>query len=306
MKAKILMYGDTGWSVGSVHKNIANYLKDDFDFKFYNWGDYNPLFILQYINEYDIIFTNLITLPVFIEANISLSKFIFIAHGYPDVIGYDFDKKYINNDCPKDAMYSVASKSISSLYPKDLKLYNTFNGVNLDEFIYKTEIEKGINKIGWCGAPRIETKRYKWALDITEKTKTLLSIASTLPKHDLQQWYRNIDLLIITAGPEQWVETGPLPAFESIASGTLVIGTRVGNFQDIPGPKFETIEEAITIINNLKNDPIKIQELKREQYEFVKQNFSYHVIKNQWKDVFLQSIERSKVTNNIKMTISEK
>ena len=305
-RPKILVYGDTEWSVGSVHKNIAKYLKDDFDFEFNDWSSCHPLTLLQYVKDYDIILTNLITLDIFQDANIPLSNFIFIAHGYPDVIGYDFDKKHFNGCNKTDAMFTVTSSSISTLYPKDLKLYNTFNGVDLEDFTYKKDIEKGINKIGWCGAPKIKTKRYKWSFDITEKTNTLLSIAATLSKESLKQWYHNIDLLIITAGPEEWFETGPLPAFEAIASGTLVIGTKVGNFQKIPGPKFDTVEEAVLIINNLKNDPLKIQEFKKEQYEFVRNNWTYDVLKEQWKDVFLECIERSKVSDNIKMTITEK
>jgi hypothetical protein len=305
-RPKVLIYGDTEWSVGSVHKNIEKYLKDDFDFVFYNWKEIPPSTIITNIDDYDIILTNLTTLNPFKEANISLNKFIFIAHGYPDIIGYNYDKKHFNDYNKTNAMFAVTSSSVSALYPKDLKLYNTCNGVNLDDFTYKQDVEKSINKVGWCGETGIKTKRYKWAFEITEKTDTLISIATSLPKESLKQWYHNIDLLIITAGPEEWMETGPLPAFEAIASGTLVIGTNVGNFKHIPGPKFDTVEEAVIIINNLKNDPIKIQELKREQYDCVKNFWTYEVLKDQWKDVFLECIERSKVNDNIKMTITEK
>jgi hypothetical protein len=262
MKAKILIYGDSNWSVGSVHKNIAKYLKNDFDFEFYDWKDYTPISILELIDNFDIIFTNLVTLSIYKEANIPLKKFIFIAHGYPDIIGYKNDKKYIDENFSPDAFYTVTSNSIKSLFPSNLTIFNTFNGVDLDEFSYKTEIEKGINKIGWCGAPNVKSKRYEWGIEIAKKTLSLLTIASTIPKYELNKWYQKIDLLIITAGPEEWVETGPLPAFEAIISGTLVIGTKVGNFQNIPGPKFDTIEEAIKIINDLKNNPTKIQEIK--------------------------------------------
>lgn len=50
-RPKILVYGDTEWSVGSVHKNIAKYLKDDFEFVFHDWSTCHPLTLLQYVKE---------------------------------------------------------------------------------------------------------------------------------------------------------------------------------------------------------------------------------------------------------------
>ena len=72
---KILIYGDTNWSVGSVHKNIAKYLKNDFEFVFYDWGKYNPIDLYSLFDQFDIIFTNLITLEIFQKKYKSLSKF---------------------------------------------------------------------------------------------------------------------------------------------------------------------------------------------------------------------------------------
>ena len=307
---KILIYGDTNWSVGSVHKNIAKYLQNDFDFTFYDWADYTPEMIIPIIKDFDIVFTNYVALKRFYNPNIthiSLNKFIFVAHGYPDIIGYSYNNILTKNDFPQDALYSVTSMSIAPLYPEGVKVYPTLNGVEMETFEYIERSGK-IEKIGWCGAPAIVSKRFSWGLDIATKTNLLFSCAATLSFDELKKWYHKIDILIITAGPEEWVETGPLPPFEAIASGTLVIGTRVGNFKQLPGPKFDTIEEAITIIEELKQNPDMVKRIAREQYLCVKNNWSYENIHLQWKDVFLESLNRSQIQsqdNNIGINITE-
>jgi glycosyltransferase involved in cell wall biosynthesis len=103
-----------------------------------------------------------------------------------------------------------------------------------------------------------------------------------VPEDEMDEWYRGVDILLVLSGPERWAETGPLVAFEAVACGVVVVGTRVGNSGFIPGPKFETVEEAIAIINDLKQHPEKVRELAKEQYEYVKANFSYDVIAPKW------------------------
>jgi hypothetical protein len=88
--------------------------------------------------------------------------------------------------------------------------------------------------------------------------------------------------MLVMSGPERWAETGPLTAFEAVACGAIVVGTNVGNSGFIPGPKFETVEEAIAIINDLKQHPEKVRELAKLQYEYVKANCSYDVIAPKW------------------------
>ena len=72
-------------------------------------------------------------------------------------------------------------------------------------------------------------------------------------------WYKTIDVLLVTAGP--------LPPFEAILSGVLVIGTAVGNFQLLPGPKFSKIEEVAVLLKDLKKLPDRVKALAKEQYE---------------------------------------
>jgi glycosyltransferase involved in cell wall biosynthesis len=107
-----------------------------------------------------------------------------------------------------------------------------------------------------------------------------------MPFSEMKDWYHTIDILLITAGPDRWVETGPLPAFEAIASGVLVIGTNVGNFTKIPGPKFSTVEEGIEIINKLKQNPEEVKRIAKIQYQCVIENWTYKDISIGWRSAF--------------------
>lgn len=298
MVVKIIVYGDIGWSVGNVHKNISEYLKDDFEFHFLEWRHYTVEYIISIMNDYDIILANYVSLKNFLNfkssLNFNLKKFIFILHGYPDLIGYECNVPVSIDNFPSDPMYAITSMSISCLFPKEVKLHLTSNGVDLNYFEYKVnDSEKTLTKMGWCGEPSVVSKRSNMAIEIAVKSDMLISFAVKLSIDDLKKWYHGIDILIVTSGPNEWNETGPLPAFEAIASGTLVIGTRVGNFNSIPGPKFDTIDEAALIINDLKSNTLMQQKIRNEQYEYVKTNLSYNVLKLQWEQVFLESLNNS-------------
>lgn len=98
----------------------------------------------------------------------------------------------------------------------------------------------------------------------------------------VRNWYNTIDVLLITAVPIAYKETGPLPAFEAIVSGVPVLGTPVGNFRHVPGPKFVTIEEAVSLLTYFKDQPQELVELARIQYDYVMNNFTYKTLGKQW------------------------
>jgi len=289
---KILIYGEITWSVGKVHKSISEYLKNDFEFTFYDWSKIYPIDLIPILINYDIVLTNLVTLNIFKRYVSSLKNFIFIAHGYPDVIGYKNDFNLKLEDFSTESLFAVTSNSIKCLFPKEIILKNLFNGVDLKKYD-RQQSNTVIKKIGWCGAPEIISKRVDWIFEITNKSDTLLSIASTIPTDQLYQWYKNIDVLVITAGPDEWMETGPLPAFEAIATGKLVIGTKVGNFAKFPGPKFSTMEEAIFLIKYLQIHSDEVEQIIKEQYKYLKENFSYEILHLQWKEVFLECLKNN-------------
>jgi len=282
-KKKILVYCDTHWAIGRIYRDVEIYLKNDFEFTYYDWANHNVEHIKSLIPNFDIFITNLVNIRFFIHDihEIDLKKMIFSCHGYTEL------DHYKNFEFPEQYSYSIVSNSILELLPDNIKnnAFHTYNGVELSNFNY---IKRSgiLEKIGWCGASHVLWKRSSWAVEISTKTKLPLTFATNLPYDKLKEWYNKIDILLINPGPECWKETGPLPAFEAIASGVLVIGTKVGNFAEIPGPKYETIEEAVIIIEDLKKNPEKVKQISEQQYECVKQKWCYEVLSKQWKHMY--------------------
>jgi hypothetical protein len=285
-KKKILVYCDTGWAIGRIYKDLDNYLNNEFDITYCDWGQYDINCVKMLITSgyFDIYITNLVYLKCFYDLpDEHLKKFIFSCHGYQEAL----DLSNIKNLLPLNTNYSIVSKSVESFFPEPIKskLYHTYNGVELSNFDY-IKRNGELKNIGWCGGINIEYKRSKWCYEISEKTKLNLFLESNLTYDELRKWYSTIDILLINSGPNYFQETGPLPAFEAIASGVLVIGTSVGNFADVPGPKYSSIEEAIIIIEDLKKHPDKVRIISEEQYNCVKKNWSYYHLSRQWKYMF--------------------
>ncbi len=293
MKKKVLVYSDNYWSLGRVNKDIEKYINKDYVFTFCDWAKYKN--ILNIIDDFDIILTNLCNLHIFQNFNICLKKFIFVCHGYPEFNKLD----NCNFTFPENTIYTITSESIKELFPENIKnkLILTSTGVDKDNFNF-TQKNGQIKKIGWCGATHVLSKRSDWTKEIAKRTNLDYEIQSNLSFNQIVKWYNTIDVLIVNAGPEQWAETGPLPPFEAVLSGVLVIGTNVGNFQKIPGPKYNNIDEAVLILNDLKNNPEKVIEIMKTQYDFVINNFTIDKIIDNWNKVFDMSLKLSLSSDN--------
>jgi glycosyltransferase involved in cell wall biosynthesis len=294
MKPKILVYCDTTWSIGRVYTGLDIHLKNDFEISYYDWGKTGVHEIKKLIPHFDLFITNLVNIKHFVNDDISpndLKKMIFSCHGFIEI---NMIGGYV---LPHGPSYAILSNSILQLFPEHMHelLYHTYNGVDPSIFNY-IERSGTIETIGWCGAPGVDWKRSNWSQEISDVCKLEFKLAFGLTYDELKEWYNSIDILLINAGPSYFMETGPLPGFEAIASGVLVIGTKVGNFAEIPGPKYETIEEAITIIEELKQNPEKVKQLSLEQYECVKKNWTYEVLADQWKNMYNSVLQ--KVVNN--------
>jgi len=202
------------------------------------------------------------------------NKIALVCHGYPDLMGGSLSSAFT---------YGVTSSVLSSRISAPHHVVLT--GVNPGEFTYR-ETTGLIRTLGWCGWRAIESKRAEWGHVIAKQTKLPISYAETLSPDDLKEWYKTIDVLVVTAGPEPWKETGPLPPFEAICSGVLVIGVPVGNFSLLPGPKFHTTEEAVRILTQLKADPSQVKALAKEQYDCVMAKWTYETTKESWLSMF--------------------
>lgn len=275
---KILVFSDPYWSLGRVHRGVAKYLPQH-EFRYVDWNKRDTL-----VSEFewcDRCITNL-HCSVFLKENypmLDLKKCIFNAHGW---IEFSHHKPIYD----ESLTYGMTSDSVRHLFPPHIQ--NVFlmpNGVDPDDFIYK-ERDGIIRKMGWCGGADVSWKQVVWAKDISVRTGIALDIASQLSYDDVAKWYHSVDLLLITAVPNPEMETGPLPAFEAIVSGIPVIGTPVGNFRHIPGPKFTSVEEGVELVNFFHKNPDSVKKLAKIQYDYVMNNFTYKTMAHKWDDAF--------------------
>ena len=289
---KVFVFADTSWSVGRVNRDIAKNLPD-IEFTYANWNQYDWQYVQTQFNECNVCLTNIVCISFFKACfpDFDFKKCIFMSHGFEDNNVTDI------TSMSSEWIYGTTSESIRHMFPIDVKLFLMPNGVEHTEFDY-IERDGSLNTIGWCGAPYVWYKQSSWAIDICNGSEVPLKFSSSVPcetdlskwasldYEQVRKWYSDIDLLLITSIPEAKHETGPLPAFEAIVSGVVVIGTAVGNFANVPGPKFTSIEEGIKLVNELKSDPERMKTIAKEQYEYVMANCTYASFAHKWEEAF--------------------
>jgi hypothetical protein len=243
---------------------------------FYNYGFFNPSDFMQNMKSCDACLTTLSLhtgILKFVKDPSWQRKMLFVVHGDTETKDVEYSETL---------RYSVVSDVIIPRMPSNLNILVTPNGV--DPSLYTHRERDGTLKIvGWAGAASVPVKRFHMFQPIVDaaglQSKTTVH---QIPSEQMDGWYQDVDILLILSGPEEFVETGPLPAFEAIACGIPVVGTRVGNFSKIPGPKFSTVEEGIALLQELKNDPERVRDIAKQQYEAVMKDWSYDVTAKLW------------------------
>ena len=283
---KILCIASIGWSAERVHRDVAKQLSDEFEFKFYDAQN----FVLQeFLDDFHNSDLCMITLDIQ-NSMCDLCKLNEPAHHKKIVVVCHRFCELENATFSKFITYGILSDVLSRKFP--VPAHVVLNAVDFDLFERKPR-DGQLNMLGWCGKLEQSWKRSNLVFDIARDSKTAISIAETLPLEQLKKWYHAIDLVIVTSGPSDFDETGPLFAFEAIASGIPVIGTKVGNFRKAPGPKFATVAEAVRIILELKSDPSKLRNLAEEQYTWVRDHWTYKHHAPKWRNMFRSAIEKS-------------
>ena len=277
---KVFTFIEDAWSMGRVHHDSANSLPD-MQFTYAHWFKYDWQDVVTKFNDADVCITGMLSVNFFKSCfpQFNLKKCLFVTHGI------EFDPAKFPDE---SLVYGITSTYLQQFFPKETKVFLTPNGVDPANFTY-TPRDGSLKKLGWCGAPSRDVKQISWAIEISAKTNIPLSIASKVPCEEdvgkwvpmtydeVREWYHTVDLLLVTST----LETGPLPAFEAIVSGIPVIGTSVGNFANIPGPKFTSIEEGIEIVKSLTSE--KMIELAKEQYDYVMANYTYASFADKWR-----------------------
>lgn len=281
----VCVLADTKWSIGRVHTDIAEALKGEYEFVFHHDSAFYMDKFKADFKRCDVFLStpNLLgDLQHFLKGE-DLRKTLLIAH-------YNHDWTFLKNSPLLSTLtYCTISEAVTRSLPTGTSLgsfpapvFWTPSGINPAFFEY-TERSGTIKTLGWCGNLAWTSKRVDWSYKIAEGAELAVSLAVRVPFADMPAWYKSIDVLLVTSGPEEHRETGPLPPFEAILSGVLVIGTAVGNFQLLPGPKFSTIGEAAALLKDLKKSPDRVKALAKEQYEAVLKDWTISAVLPKWR-----------------------
>jgi len=298
-KTKVLAFGETvGGSVSIVTRSIEKYLKDDFEFRYIDWHNWT---LDQFRREYDwcdVVLTCLSSHALWFRfepefcQKIDFKKFLLMTHSTDE-------HATVRGVYNRLFSYGQACKCDFDMFPSDVTVHFMPNGVDPDNFLYRPR-DGTLKTLGWVGRPSCHTKQPEWAKEISKITGIPLDLKGgdpVKPLSHISAWYQTVDLILVTAVPEWTSETGPLPPFEAIVSGIPAIGTPVGNFRDIPGPKFTTVEEAVAIVNDLRENPERMRAIALEQYNYVMSHNVSSVIADYWRKSLKAAHLRSSFQN---------
>lgn len=276
---KIVVLAEDKWSIGRVHHDVGLELVEDFAFKFYEASNFVGQEFLQDFRDSDLCIVTLNLLEGFLgmfkfDSPDDRRKTIAVCHGICEIRHKNW-LQHVN--------YVTVSDILLPFLPH--RTYVANNGVYERHFRRKEHAGK-LKTIGWGGCLANTNKMSERVFEIARKSRLPVSVAETVKFEELEAWYHTLDVMIVTSGPHDYNETGPLPPFEAIAAGVPVVGTSVGNFRKVPGPKFATTDEAASILLDLKSDPEKVKKLAQEQYDWVMQNWTYRTLGNEWREMF--------------------
>ena len=278
MQKKVVVIADIGWAIGKVHREVFKRIPNC-TVTYYNSAAFMLADFLRDLQEADACLstTNLHgDILNFVHDKSLHPKFLFVAHGAGEIHNVEYSPVF---------KYGVVS---DVLLPKMLThvkyVYVIPNGVDPTLYTYR-ERSGSLKIVGWAGAPSLKIKQFHMFHPIVDGAGLAgKTTVKQIPVDKMNEWYADVDILLVLSGPDESVETGPLPAFEAIVCGIPVIGTSVGNFKSIPGPKFSTVEEGISLLEELKKDPERVRDIAKQQYEAVMTRWSYDVTARLWEE----------------------
>jgi hypothetical protein len=273
LKTKILVYSDTK-SI-CIYNDFHRYLICEFELTYYNSSTTDIDFIISILKDNDIFITNLIFINYFIHLPSEiLKKMIFACHRLQEI-------EYLNNanfTLPSEPNYSILNKSMENFFPENIrnKLYHTYHGIELSNFNY-IKRNGELNTLGFYGINDDKiNERYNI---ISEKTNLTSYFVPDTCNNEFKNLYKTLDILLIMS---EYSQTSTFSLLEAIASGVLIIGSTTGNLVEIPGPKYSTIQEAIDIIIDLKNNPNNIELICDKQYAYLKKKWLNENLAEEW------------------------
>lgn len=294
IKPKIVLFGDTGWAMGRIFTNIAHHLKDNYDFTILDWKKDYDLFFNTWKN-YDIIISST-SLSSILDNSDFNKKLICIAWADPTLNNTIFDEKLTNAN---NIMWGSPTSYIKlKLEELNIKSEPVIAGVNSNNFYPLQKIQK-INTIGMIShhpskynseVPDANyVKKPEILIEVANKCNLAYEFINNRPTSDNRNLYNNIDMYVCASASD----AGPFGIAECAFCKIPVISTPVGYASKFKSIKtFTTVDEAVSIINELNSDPIKLENYINAVYEELTRELNWDwVVKKYWKPLIEKKLK---------------
>jgi len=162
----------------------------------------------------------------------------------------------------------------------ELNHYNIFNTstigdcINPLDFKYNAKLNIINDKpiLGWSGNPNAlvwmgfeDIKGFELIKSISLSKEYVFNIATNIPPKEMKYWYNNIDIFICSSKSEGT----PLTVIEAMASGCIILSTKVGIIPEIKSQGIFVFDGTIKNFNEMLN---KIVTLRKNWMHFKIQN----------------------------------
>jgi hypothetical protein len=295
-KPSIAIFTYDEWAFGRIYKGAAEVLSNDYNVTFLDWSNNDD--INEYVNnwdKYDIIIGNTSLSFAVVEAGYMkvtpqsmLDKMILTFHANEKQVEYGKFKEHIPDDSREGPLWCGVTDNVSLFVDKLLGIESTktlhnFTDIDVFSSIKQSGSIKTIGMIGeshslndpgWC-----DIKRPEMFEEIAKSAKVDHKFINGFLIEDGNKMYEGIDLLIVPSISESF----SLPIIEAASCGVPVISTKMGVAEYLENINtFETVDEAVDLINKMNTDPEYLREYVTKLQDEVRSKWSKEYIVNKY------------------------
>jgi len=304
-KPKVAIWSETTWALGRIYKGVVDVLSDEFEFRFFDWASHEDN--VEYFStwdSYDIIAGNsgitfMPNTPAVNTPDHILKKMM------PIIESHDLDIPHFGEHIPEYAkegpLWCGVTPEVVDMVGRraGVECSLTYNFVDTDIF-KKTEHSGEILKVGmvgyypsnkdnvaWCSV-----KRPEMFIEIAEKAGVEYKFIQGYGPECTNELYDDIDLLIVPTINEGFA----LPIIEAAACGVPVISTNMGVSKYLRNiDTFETVDEAVALIDRLKNDKTYLKNYTINLTTEVRDYWnSTYIVNKYWRPTLHKRLELNK------------
>ena len=296
LRPKVAIFSEKKWAFGRIHMALIKYMKQWYDFEYFDWGnggDCERLFKNEEWKNFDIILGNTVITYGPAESGwfsgVVPQEYLdkCIAVGHTSAMNHPVLKEFIKNK--QGPLYCGITQQVvdAILDTFQLKCNLTHIGIDLDNF-YPTRVITSIKRAGIIGNPNntIDLKRLDMFQAICEKAGIEPVYIHGMDMDLNHKLYEDIDVFMYTSS----IEGAGLGILEAACCGIPVITTKVGYSLYLNNIKtFDTVDEAVALIEWLSGNDIK--EYTDTLSQEIRDEWNWKIIcEKYWKPVFEKRI----------------